>query len=86
MTWPLFAEHSMNAVVLSEDLKVGVRARVNENGLVDRVEIVEVIKCLMEGEEGGKMCKRMKELKEAATNALKELIYVGDCFYGFVMS
>ncbi|TKY68845.1 UDP-glycosyltransferase 72B1 [Spatholobus suberectus] len=72
ITWPLFAEQRMNAVVLSEGLKVGLRPRVSENGLVERAEIVEVIKCLMEGEEGGKMRERMKELKEAATNALKE--------------
>ncbi|KAL9303531.1 hypothetical protein ACSQ67_020794 [Phaseolus vulgaris] len=72
ITWPLFAEQRMNAVVLSEGLKVGVRPRVGEKGLVERVEIVEVIKCLMEGEEGGKMHKRMEELKEAANNALKE--------------
>ncbi|CAJ1948878.1 unnamed protein product [Sphenostylis stenocarpa] len=72
ITWPLFAEQRMNAVVLREGLKVGVRPKVGENGLVERVEIAEVIKCLMEGEEGGKMHKRMEELKEAATNALKE--------------
>ncbi|KAK7386183.1 hypothetical protein VNO78_26219 [Psophocarpus tetragonolobus] len=72
ITWPLFAEQRMNAVLLSEGLKVGVRPRASENGLVERVEIIEVIKRLMEGEEGGKMRKRMHELKEAATNALKE--------------
>ncbi|XP_027908013.1 hydroquinone glucosyltransferase-like [Vigna unguiculata] len=71
ITWPLFAEQRMNAVVMSEGLKVGVRARVSENGLVERVEIVEKIKCLMEEEEGREMRKRVKELKEAATNALK---------------
>jgi len=64
----------MNAVVMSEEVKVGVRARVSENGLVERVEIAEMIKCLMEEEEGREMRKRMKELKEAATatNAIKE--------------
>ncbi|CAJ1948894.1 unnamed protein product [Sphenostylis stenocarpa] len=72
ITWPLFAEQRMNAVVLCEGVKVGVRPRVSENGLVEREEIVEVIKCLMEGEEGRKMGKRMKELAVAATNALKE--------------
>ena len=55
ITWPLFAEQRMNAVLLCEGLKVGVRPRVSENGLVQREEIVKVIKCLMEGEEGGKM-------------------------------
>ncbi|KAK7350508.1 hypothetical protein VNO77_09206 [Canavalia gladiata] len=72
ITWPLFAEQRMNAVLLCEGLKVGLRPRVNENGLVERVEVAEVIKCLMEGEEGGKMRKRMKELKEAGTDAIKQ--------------
>jgi len=72
ITWPLFAEQRMNAVVMSEGLKVGVRARVSENGLVERVEIAEMIKCLMEEEEGREMRKRMKELKEDAANAIKE--------------
>nr|ACU18027.1 unknown [Glycine max] len=73
ITWPLFAEQKMNAVLLSEGLKVGVRPRVSENGLVERVEIVDVIKCLMEGEEGAKMRERMNELKEDATNASKKV-------------
>jgi len=72
ITWPLFAEQRMNAVVLSEGLKVGVRPRVGENGLVERGEIVEVIKCLMEEDEGGKMHRRIEELKEAANSAIKE--------------
>ena len=58
--------------LLCEGLKVGVRPRVGENGLVERVEIVKVIKCLMEEEEGEKMRERMNELKEAAINAIKE--------------
>ncbi|RDX60316.1 Hydroquinone glucosyltransferase, partial [Mucuna pruriens] len=72
ITWPLFAEQKMNAVVLSEGLKVGVRPRVSENGLVKRMEIVRVIKCLMEGKEGREMDKRMKKLREAAINGLKQ--------------
>ncbi|KAJ1395405.1 UDP-glycosyltransferase family, conserved site [Sesbania bispinosa] len=36
ITWPLFAEQRMNAVVLSDGLKVGLRPRVNENGIVER--------------------------------------------------
>lgn len=73
VTWPLFAEQRMNAVVLSESLKVGVRPKGNENGLlVEREEIGDVMKRLMEGVEGVKFRNRMKELKEAATNTLKE--------------
>ncbi|CAJ2664929.1 unnamed protein product [Trifolium pratense] len=72
ITWPLFAEQRMNAVLLSEGLKVGLRPRVHENGIVGRVEISHVIKCLMEEEEGEKLRNNMKELKEAANSALKE--------------
>jgi len=44
---------------------------VDKNGIVERVEIVKVVKCLME-EEGEKLRNNMKELKEVASNALKE--------------
>jgi hydroquinone glucosyltransferase len=62
----------MNAVLLSEGLKVGLRPRVRENGIVERVEVSKVIKCLMEGEDGRNLRKRVNQLKEAANNALKE--------------
>jgi hydroquinone glucosyltransferase len=70
--WPMFAEQGMNAVLVSEGLKVGLRPRVNENGIVERVEVAKVIKCLMVGEECEKLRNNMKELKEVASNALKE--------------
>lgn len=72
ITWPLFAEQRINADVLCEGLKVGLRPKENENGLVERGEIAEVIKHLMDKEEGGELRRRMKELKEAANNAIKE--------------
>ncbi|XP_045787997.1 hydroquinone glucosyltransferase-like [Trifolium pratense] len=72
ITWPLYAEQRMNAILPSQGLKVGIRPRVNENGIVERVEVSELIKCLMEGEESEKLCNRMKKLKENAINALKE--------------
>jgi hydroquinone glucosyltransferase len=72
ITWPLFAEQRTNAVLLSEGLKVGLRPKVNQNGIVEKVQIAELIKCLMEGEEGGKLRKNMKELKEAANSAHKD--------------
>jgi hydroquinone glucosyltransferase len=72
IAWPLFAEQRMNAVLLSEGLKVGLRPRVHENGIVERVEVSKVIKCLMEGEDGRNLRKRVNQLKEAANNALKE--------------
>ncbi|KAH1069546.1 hypothetical protein AAZX31_03G100900 [Glycine max] len=71
IAWPLFAEQRMNAVMLSDDLKVALRLKGNGNGVVEKEEVAEVIKSLMEI-ESGKMRKIMKRLKEAAINAIKE--------------
>ena len=70
MAWPLYAEQKMNAVLLSEDLKVTLRLTVNEKGLIGREEIAKVVKSLMVGEEGKRVHKRMKELEIAADKAL----------------
>ncbi|KEH18691.1 putative hydroquinone glucosyltransferase [Medicago truncatula] len=72
IAWPLYAEQKMNAVLLSENVKVAIRPKVGENGLVQREEIASVVKRLMVGEEEQKIRYRMKDLKEAAINALKE--------------
>lgn len=58
--------------MLSEVLKVGLRPKLNENRIMERVQIYELIKLLMEGEEGEKLCNNMKEFKDAANSALKE--------------
>ncbi|KAK4551259.1 hypothetical protein RGQ29_032435 [Quercus rubra] len=70
ISWPLFAEQRMNAVLLTEDLKVALRPKANEKNLVDREEIAKVIKSLMVGEDGKKIHSRMKDLKIAAEKAL----------------
>ncbi|KAJ4700946.1 Glycosyltransferase [Melia azedarach] len=72
IAWPLYAEQKMNAVMLTEDIHVALRPKANENGLVVREEIAEVVKKLMQGEEGKKIRKRMKGLKEGAANVLQE--------------
>ncbi|KAI9078451.1 hypothetical protein K1719_039547 [Acacia pycnantha] len=72
ITWPLFAEQKLNAVILNDALKVAVRPKVNKKGIVEREEIKEVVKTLMESEEGKEIFKRIKDLKEAAANAMKE--------------
>jgi hydroquinone glucosyltransferase len=61
----------MNAVFLSEKVKVAIRPKIGENGLVERDEIASILKRLMVGEEGKKIRYRMNELKDAASNALK---------------
>ena len=66
ITWPLFAKQRLNAVLLDEDLKVALRPKANEKGIVDREEIAKVIKGLMVGVEGKKVTSHMKGLQIAA--------------------
>ncbi|QHO22453.1 hypothetical protein HN51_046314 [Arachis hypogaea] len=72
IAWPLYAEQKMNAVLITRDMKVGLRPEIGEDGLVEREEIGSVVKRLMEGEEGKKLRYRMKELKEAAIEVVGE--------------
>ncbi|KAM0006151.1 putative hydroquinone glucosyltransferase [Helianthus debilis subsp. tardiflorus] len=72
IVWPLYAEQKMNALILAEGLKVAMRAKLNENGIVDRLEIVRVVKGLSKGDEGKAIRVRIKELKEAALRALSK--------------
>ncbi|KAH7864537.1 hypothetical protein Vadar_030699 [Vaccinium darrowii] len=72
IAWPLYAEQKLNAVMLNEGLYVALRPKANEIGIVEREEIARVVKELMEGEEGKKVCEKMKSLQEAAGNVLNE--------------
>ncbi|KAH7846163.1 hypothetical protein Vadar_010637 [Vaccinium darrowii] len=73
IAWPLYAEQKMNStVMLSEDLKVVLRLKVGEHGIIGRTEISQVVKCLMEGEEGNVVRSRMRHLKDAATKVLSK--------------
>ncbi|KAG2405157.1 hypothetical protein LR48_Vigan03g169700 [Vigna angularis] len=72
ITWPLFAEQRMNAVMLAEGLKVALRPRFNEDGIVQKEEIAKVIKCLMKGEIGKGMREKIRTLKDFAAHALKD--------------
>ncbi|PON70230.1 UDP-glucuronosyl/UDP-glucosyltransferase [Trema orientale] len=72
IAWPLFAEQKLNAVLLEEGLKVALRPKAEENGVVRREEIAKVVKVLMDkgSEEGKKVRDRMEELKQAAAKAI----------------
>ncbi|KAI3896214.1 hypothetical protein MKW92_031751 [Papaver armeniacum] len=72
IAWPLFAEQKMNAVMLTDDLKVALRPKVDKNGIVGCDEISRCVKGVMEGEEGNKLRSRMRDLKGAATSSLSE--------------
>lgn len=72
IAWPLYAEQKTNAVMLTEDVKLALRPKASENGLIEREEIGRVVKSLMEGEEGKRVRNRMKELKDSAAKTLGE--------------
>ncbi|XP_043694292.1 hydroquinone glucosyltransferase-like [Telopea speciosissima] len=72
IAWPLYAEQKMNAVMLVEDIKVALRPKVGEDGVIRRQEIGTVVKSLMEGEEGKKVRYKIRELKDAAAKVLRE--------------
>ncbi|KAJ8748482.1 hypothetical protein K2173_003379 [Erythroxylum novogranatense] len=71
IAWPLYAEQKINAVLITEDLQVGLRPKVNENGLVGREEIAILVKALMQNEgEASNIRQRINKLKEAAVRAV----------------
>ncbi|PON42712.1 UDP-glucuronosyl/UDP-glucosyltransferase [Trema orientale] len=70
VAWPLYAEQKMNAIVLTQEMKVALRPKASENGIVKKEEIAKAVKSLIEGEEGKKLRNRIEELKEAAAKTL----------------
>ncbi|CAN4086040.1 unnamed protein product [Withania somnifera] len=69
IAWPLYAEQRSNAVILTEDLKVALKPKIYEDGIVRRLEIAKVVKELLQGEEG----KRALDEDGSSTKALDEL-------------
>ncbi|KAI3943322.1 hypothetical protein MKW98_030897, partial [Papaver atlanticum] len=72
IAWPLFAEQTMNAVMLTENMNVALRPKQMKNGIIGRDEICKVVKELMEGEEGKRLKSKMRELKRVASRTLDE--------------
>ena len=72
IAWPLFAEQKFNSILVCEELKVGLKAKKNEKGIVEDEEIAKLVRELMEGEEGKVLRKKMKELQEASKVALSD--------------
>lgn len=73
IAWPLYAEQRMNAIMLTEDLKVALRPKADPiTGLIGRGEIAIVVRGLMEGEGGKKIRNKMRDLKDAAARTLSE--------------
>ncbi|KAJ4797491.1 Glycosyltransferase [Rhynchospora pubera] len=70
ITWPLYAEQRMNALMLVDGAGIALRPVTREDGLVERGEVATVVKELMDGESGKVARRKVKELQEAGISAL----------------
>ncbi|KAJ4756963.1 Glycosyltransferase [Rhynchospora pubera] len=70
ITWPLYAEQRMNALMLVDGVGIALRPVAREDGLVERGEVATVVKELIDGERGKVVLRKVKELQEAAISAL----------------
>ncbi|XP_010548356.1 PREDICTED: UDP-glycosyltransferase 72C1 [Tarenaya hassleriana] len=68
IAWPLHSEQKMNAWMVSEEWKIAVRA--TGQGTVRREEIAEMLRRVMEEEEGKEMRKNVQNLKNTAQESL----------------
>jgi hydroquinone glucosyltransferase len=67
LTWPLYAEQRLNAVMLSE--RVGLALRPSADGVVMRDEVAAVVRDLMLRENGAAAREKARQLQEAAAKA-----------------
>jgi hydroquinone glucosyltransferase len=70
IAWPLYAEQRMNTIMLVDGAGVALRPVVREDGVVERGEVVMVVRELMEGERAKEVRCKVKELQEALISAL----------------
>ncbi|XP_076952558.1 anthocyanidin 3-O-glucosyltransferase 5-like [Bidens hawaiensis] len=71
IAWPLYSEQRLNATLLIDELRVAIRpVMCPAEKEVERDEIEDMVKTLMEGEEGKKMRKNVKSLRESGNQAL----------------
>ena len=72
LAWPMMAEQPMNARMVAEEMKVGLRVERNCDGFVEREEVKKKGKELMEGETGKEVRKKVKEVADMARKAMEE--------------
>ncbi|OAY25826.1 UDP-glycosyltransferase 90A1 [Manihot esculenta] len=71
LAWPMMAEQPLNARMVVEEIKVGLRVETC-GGLVKREELTKIVTELMEGERGKEVMKKVKEYAEQARKAVEE--------------
>lgn len=76
LAWPMIAEQALNARMVVEEIKVGLRVESTCNGMkpgfVKWDGLMKVVKELMEGEMGKQVRKRVKQVAELAKMAMAD--------------
>nr|WIW42741.1 UDP-glycosyltransferase [Nicotiana tabacum] len=75
LAWPMIAEQHLNARMVVEEIKIGLRVETCDGsvrGFVKWEGLEKPAKELMEGEKGKEARKKVQEIGEAAINAVKE--------------
>ncbi|KAJ3686254.1 hypothetical protein LUZ61_015418 [Rhynchospora tenuis] len=71
IAWPLYAEQRMNAVLLTDDVKVAIRPKQDNSGMIGQEEVSRVVRCLMQGKDSERLKLRAQELSHEAANSLE---------------
>ncbi|XP_039171213.1 anthocyanidin 3-O-glucosyltransferase 5-like [Eucalyptus grandis] len=73
IAWPLYAEQRTNAAMLVEDIGVAIRPSVEEGRkVVGRKEIERVVRAVVSGEEGKRMRRRAREIRDSSIESLNQ--------------
>ncbi|TXG54637.1 hypothetical protein EZV62_019893 [Acer yangbiense] len=75
LAWPMMADQPLNARMVVEEIKVGVRVETcngSVKGFVKKEGLEKMVKELMEGDKGEEVRKKVKEYAEMANKAMEE--------------
>ncbi|XP_023728735.1 UDP-glycosyltransferase 90A1 [Lactuca sativa] len=75
LAWPMMAEQPLNARMVVEEIKIGLRVETCDGsvkGFVTSEGLKKMVKELMEGDKGKEVRKKVKEIGEAAKEAMTE--------------
>ncbi|CAI9262937.1 unnamed protein product [Lactuca saligna] len=75
LAWPMMADQPLNARMVVEEIKIGLRVETCDGsvkGFVTSEGLKKMVKEFMEGEKGKEVRKKAKEIGEAAKEAMAE--------------
>ncbi|KAK1568462.1 hypothetical protein Q3G72_024841 [Acer saccharum] len=75
LAWPMMADQPLNARMVVEEIKVGVRVETcngSVRGFVKKEGLAKMVKVLMEGDKGKEVRKKVKQYAEMSKKAMEE--------------